>query len=146
MGKSATSEYSTTFKCFSALVNRRGRVKFVLDGLRRKPTVHLSFFPVVLYHYLSLALSVAQSLSIAVACCTLVESFCLSLLCYRSCSSPVIKFMHCGFCPFFSIWTFTYSSSHSLCLPFSFFVVSPVFLHFCVVPGVFQIESRKIPL
>jgi len=33
--ESATSEYSTTSQCLSALLGRPGRVKFILDGLRR---------------------------------------------------------------------------------------------------------------
>jgi len=33
---SATSEYSTTSQCFSALLSQLGRVKFILDGLRWK--------------------------------------------------------------------------------------------------------------
>jgi len=32
--ESATSEYSTTSQCFSTLLGRPGRVKFILDGLR----------------------------------------------------------------------------------------------------------------
>ena len=41
--ESATSEYSTTSQCLSALLGRPGRVKFILKGLRwkKKPT-HLS--------------------------------------------------------------------------------------------------------
>jgi len=34
--KSATSEYSTTSQCLSALLGRSGRVKFILNGLRWK--------------------------------------------------------------------------------------------------------------
>ena len=32
--ESATSEYSTTSQCLSALLGRSGRVKFILNGLR----------------------------------------------------------------------------------------------------------------
>jgi len=34
--ESATSEYSTTSQCLSALLGRSGRVKFILNGLRWK--------------------------------------------------------------------------------------------------------------
>jgi len=36
--ESATSEYSTTSQCLSALLDRSGKVKFILNGSRKKIT------------------------------------------------------------------------------------------------------------
>jgi len=44
--ESATSEYSTTSQCLSALLGRSGRVKFILNGLRWKKITNAPITPI----------------------------------------------------------------------------------------------------